>query len=138
MEECIFCKIVEGKIPAYKIAESTNFLAFLDIQPSVIGHALIIPKKHSSGIIDMPEHLGNEFVEFTQRVTSAILTTIKADGFNLTQNNGAAAGQVIFHTHFHVIPRKTDDNYKFFESHITMSKEQFEILRQQIIHNIQK
>ncbi len=137
MTDCIFCKIVSGDIHAYKIAESTNFIAFLDIQPSVIGHTLIIPKKHSTSVLDMPEYLGNEFIEFTQRVASAVIYTIKADGFNLTHNNGVAAGQAVFHTHFHLIPRKINDAYKFFESHTPMSQEQLEILRQQIIKNIQ-
>lgn len=137
MIDCVFCKIISGDIPSKKIAESTNFVAFLDIEPSVIGHTLIVPKQHSTSVMDMPEYLGNEFIEFTQRVASAIVITTKSDGFNLTHNNGAAAGQAVFHTHFHLIPRKNHDGYKFFETHVPMSSEQLEILRQQIIKNVQ-
>lgn len=112
MNDCIFCKIVRGDIAAERIAESPNFIAILDQFPSAAGHSLIIPKKHSTNLLDLPEYSGKEWLEFTQRVATGIVKALEADGFNLMLNNGAPAGQVVFHTHFHIIPRKKDDGLK--------------------------
>jgi histidine triad (HIT) family protein len=109
MEDCLFCKIVENKVPNWKVAESTNLVAFLNVYPSAKGHVLIVPKKHSTNFLDFPEYLGTEFLEFSQRVATAVVAAAHADGFNLALNNGMAAGQVIFHTHFHIVPRVKDD-----------------------------
>lgn len=110
MTDCVFCKIVAGEIPAQKVAESTNFIAMLDIAPASIGHTLVIPKKHSTNLLDLPEYTGNELIEFVQRVATAVISATGDDGFNLVLNNGKSAGQVVFHTHFHIIPRKMGDH----------------------------
>jgi histidine triad (HIT) family protein len=133
MADCIFCKIIDGSIPSKKVAESTNFLAFLDINPTAAGHTLIVPKKHSTNLFDLPEFLGGEFLEFSQRVAAAVVAATKADGFHLNLNNGPAAGQVVFHTHFHIIPRKLHDGTRLFETHVPMTPEQLEVVRQEII-----
>jgi histidine triad (HIT) family protein len=112
MSECIFCKIAAGEIPSHKIAQSVNFIAMLDIAPSAEGHVLVIPKKHSTNLLDLPEYMGNEWLEFTQKVAAAVVAELGADGFNLVLNNGAPAGQVVFHTHFHILPRKANDGLK--------------------------
>jgi histidine triad (HIT) family protein len=136
MTDCIFCKIIDGSIPAKRIAESTNFLAFLDISPTALGHTLIVPKKHSTNLLDMPEFLGNECIEFTQRVGSAVMAAMKADGFHLVLNNGPAAGQAVPHTHFHIIPRKLHDDTRLFETHVPITPEQLEMVRQEIIKQV--
>jgi len=109
MDDCIFCKIVAGEIPCQRLAESENWLAFLDISPVAEGHTLLIPKQHSTNVLDMPEYLGNELLEMAQRVGNAVVQAVKADGFNFTTNNGKAAGQEVFHVHFHLIPRREKD-----------------------------
>jgi histidine triad (HIT) family protein len=109
MDECLFCKIVAGRESSYKIAESKNFVAFLNIFPATSAHTLIIPKSHATNLLDLPEHFGSELLEFSQRVAQAVMACVGADGFNFSLNNGVSAGQAIGHTHFHIVPRKRND-----------------------------
>ncbi len=110
--DCIFCKIVKGEIPSNKIAESNNFIAFLDAHPKANGHTLVIPKKHFVTFLDLPNKLGEEFIKFTKEVASQILEEKKGDGFNILMNNLEPAGQVVKHAHFHIIPRRENDGLK--------------------------
>jgi histidine triad (HIT) family protein len=110
-KDCLFCKIVRGEIPSLKICEDHDFLAFMDIKPVNPGHALVVPKKHCSNILDFPRAEEADFVEFVKKVAKAVTKATKADGFNLGMNNGAAAGQVVFHAHLHVIPRYNTDGF---------------------------
>ncbi len=114
MEECVFCRIIDGKIPCSRIAESENFLVFLDANPITEGHALVVPRQHSTNLLDLPEYLGNEFLELTQRTAQAIISITGATGFNLGMNNGPAAGQLVMHTHFHIIPRYEGDGLRLW------------------------
>ncbi len=109
MNDCLFCKIVEGEVDCEKIAETENFTAFLDIQPINRGHTLIVPKEHSKTLMEFQEKLGSEFFKITKDVMKALKKSMGADGINLGQNNGEVAGQEIEHTHFHVIPRYKRD-----------------------------
>lgn len=111
-EDCIFCKIVSGKIPAKKTYEGDNFIGFLDINPKAEGHTVIIPKKHFRNLLDMPASLGCELVDAIKVVALDLIKQKKADGFNIIMNNEAAAGQVVFHAHAHVIPRKDNDGLR--------------------------
>ena len=108
-EDCVFCKIIEGQIPCYKVYENDSVLAFLDIFPLSYGHTIVIPKKHYYNFLDMPEDdMGDFFMEL-KKISSLIKEKLKVDGFNLVQNNFSAAGQVISHFHFHIIPRMKGD-----------------------------
>jgi len=109
MDDCIFCKIVKGEIPCQKIGENKEFLCFLDIKPVNEGHALIVPKRHFTDIMEFPKELDEGYFTFVQEMAKRIVPAVKADGFNLGMNNGAAAGQIIFHQHTHLIPRFNDD-----------------------------
>ncbi len=109
MEDCIFCKIVKGEIPSNKVYEDDNFIGFLDINPKAEGHTIIIPKKHFRNLIDMPASLGNEMIEAIKNVSLKLIDEGKAEGFNMVINNEPAAGQVVFHVHAHILPRKKDD-----------------------------
>lgn len=109
MEDCIFCRIASGKVKAKKVAESNNFIAFLDANPKTEGHTLIVPKKHFVTLLDIPNNLGSEMLEFTKKVASKLMEEKKGDGFNLLMNNLEVAGQVVMHAHIHVIPRKEGD-----------------------------
>lgn len=111
-EDCIFCKIVKGEIPCSKIYEDKEFLAFLDIKPINPGHALIVPKIHCKNLLDFPKAEETDLMEFIKKVAGAVVKAVNADGFNLGLNNGEAAGQIIHHAHFHIIPRFSNDGFR--------------------------
>ena len=107
--DCIFCKIVAGAIPSHKIYEDDATLAFLDINPASRGHALVISKHHAEHIYDMPVDALYAVAQATQRVARRLRQVVQPDGLNVIQNNGAAAGQSVFHYHVHLIPRQRGD-----------------------------
>ncbi|SDK49327.1 histidine triad (HIT) family protein [Maridesulfovibrio ferrireducens] len=114
-QDCIFCKIVAGDIPCFKIYETENILSFLDIGPVNKGHALVIPKGHYKNLWDIPADLGKELMTAAQVAGDAIVKATGADGLNLLMNNNDAAGQLVFHAHFHLIPRFKDDGLKLWD-----------------------
>lgn len=111
--DCIFCAIVEGKIPSTKVYEDADVMAFLDINPMHFGHTLVIPKKHSRNLLDLDAETGLKLFPVMQKIAQAVMTSLQADGVNILQNNEAASGQEVFHTHFHIIPRFASDGYRF-------------------------
>ena len=111
-QDCVFCKIAKKEIRSGIIAETNNFLAFLDIEPKAEGHTLIIPKKHYVTLLDIPSNLGEEILKITKVVASKLLDEKKGDGFNIVMNNLHPAGQIVMHAHLHVIPRKEKDKVK--------------------------
>lgn len=121
-EECLFCKIVKKEIPAEVIYDDANFLCFLDINPRNPGHALVIPKKHYETIMDMPEGEVGDLMLMVRKIAAAIKETMKADGISVGQSNGRAAGQVIPHVHFHVIPRYLSEGPPGLESIVPVKK----------------
>ncbi|MBS3786873.1 HIT family protein [Candidatus Bipolaricaulota bacterium] len=109
MADCVFCDIVSGEIDAHVVFENDHALAFLDANPIVDGHTVIVPKKHLERFSEMPrEFIGGTFYA-VREVNRAILTGLDAEGTNVGLNDGEAAGQAIPHTHVHVIPRYSDD-----------------------------
>ena len=111
MEDCIFCKIVAGDIPAEKVYESEDALAFFSIGPVNPGHTLVIPKAHSRSALTME---GDDFVslmKYVHMIADAVKNAAKADGVNISFNCEAAAGQEVFHTHVHIIPRYDEDGH---------------------------
>jgi histidine triad (HIT) family protein len=109
---CIFCKIVAGQIPSAKVLETDSAIAFLDINPVAPGHVLLVPKEHSTTLIDTaPEVLSSVIAELP-RLARAVLAATGAPGLNVLQNNGREAGQVVNHVHFHLIPRKPGDPFR--------------------------
>lgn len=107
--ECIFCAIVEGKIPSAKVFEDEHVFAFMDIAPANPGHLLIIPKQHYRNIFDMPAKIGSRVMEAAIPLASAINDALSPDGLNLFQSNEPAAFQTVFHFHLHLIPRWEED-----------------------------
>ena len=105
MTECIFCKIVEGSIPSAKIYEDEHVYAFMDIMPVTKGHVLLIPKKHAENIYAFSEEEASRLFGVAPKIANALKTEFKPAGMNLLQNNGAPAGQSVFHFHLHFIPR---------------------------------
>ena len=111
--DCVFCRIVRGEIPSVKLYEDSEVVAFMDISPIVKGHALVIPKAHYDPLTAMPPALLGRVMSVVQRVAAAQTAALRADGVNLFQANGAAAGQVVPHVHFHVIPRFNNDGHRW-------------------------
>ena len=112
MPDCIFCKIVRGELPSYKVYEDEKTLAFLDIRPVNAGHTLVIPKKHSTNIFDIAPEDWQAVTEAVRKIAIAIEKTLKADGVNIGMNTREHAGQVVHHPHVHVIPRFKGDGLK--------------------------
>eukprot|EP00850_Spirogloea_muscicola_P001877 SM000007S20837 [mRNA] locus=s7:516478:517098:+ [translate_table: standard] len=108
-DDCIFCKIRDGAVPSHKLLETEHALAFLDAFPMARGHSLLIPKKHHAFLSDMPPDEAAGFLGELPRLVAAVAAATGAAGVNVAQNNGAAAGQVVFHVHFHVLPRSAGD-----------------------------
>jgi histidine triad (HIT) family protein len=125
MNNCIFCKIIKGELPAHRVYEDEEVLAFMDISPINHGHVLIIPKTHYSELSSIPLVTSIAVWEVVKKVERAIWQTpdLICDGTNILQNNGAAAGQEVFHAHFHVIPRRDGDGSRFRFKTINSSDE---------------
>lgn len=111
--DCIFCAIAAGEIPSFKIYEDDGFLAYLDINPFSEGHVLVIPKEHREGLLDAEDSLLAGLVARVKKIAAHVKDVLGADGFNILQNNGEAAGQTVKHIHFHIIPRKNGDTLVF-------------------------
>ena len=102
--DCVFCKIVRGEEPAYIVYEDEYVVAILDKYPVNKGHTLVMPKRHYRDITEIPDEELCRVIKITKAVTIAVMRALKVPGVRVVQNNGAEAGQVIFHVHFHVIP----------------------------------
>lgn len=114
-ETCIFCLIAKGEIPCAKVYEDDSILAFLDLSPVHPGHTLVIPKEHYKDMLHVPCELGSAVFSALKKVGSAVMRATGASGFNVMQNNGSAAGQAVFHIHWHIIPRFDGDNLGMWE-----------------------
>jgi histidine triad (HIT) family protein len=101
----IFGKILRGEIPAHKVYEDDVALAFMDIMPRAEGHVLVIPKEPARGLLDISTPTLGELIKRVQHVAHAVKTALGADGLTLHQFSESAGGQVIFHLHFHILPR---------------------------------
>ena len=108
-EDCIFCKIIRGEIPSFKLYEDDLTYAFMDINPLNDGHALVIPKYHAENIYATPDEWFGPTMSTVQRIASAVNKVVRPEGINLLQANGPGAKQSVFHLHMHVIPRYADD-----------------------------
>ena len=107
--DCVFCKIAAGTIPSLKVLEDEHCLAFLDINPLAEGHLLLIPKRHFEQLDQVPPDVVAALAKHLPRLTAAVTTAAQAEGCNVLQNNGRAAGQVVAHVHVHIIPRRAGD-----------------------------
>ncbi len=108
-DDCIFCKIIRGEIPAIKVHEDDVSLAFMDINPIAPGHCLVIPKHHAENIFVTPPEASAAAMATVSRVAAAVDKAIAPEGMNIVQANGPGAKQSVFHIHFHIIPRRAED-----------------------------
>ncbi len=107
--DCIFCKIIAGDIPCARIYEDAHVLAFLDINPIAKGHTLVVLKGHYPTLLDVPSCVGEPLLRALRLVGKAVREETRAGGFNCIQNNFSPAGQMVFHSHWHIIPRFDND-----------------------------
>jgi histidine triad (HIT) family protein len=114
MNGCIFCKIVEGQIPSFKVYEDETVLAFLDIAPVAPGHTLVIPKKHYANFEEIPEEELCKLILAVKKIGKSIKSGLGAKGYTVSENNDPVAGQVIPHIHFHIMPRSNEDGLELW------------------------
>lgn len=108
-DRCLFCRIANHEIPSVIVAEDETVTAIMDINPATPGHILILPRAHVENIFDMPPETGACIMDMAIRLSGAIRQKLNPAGLNLIQSNGAAAGQIIFHFHLHLVPRYEND-----------------------------
>ena len=109
MDQCLFCKIIKGEIPSFKIYEDDEVYSFLDINPVNKGHLIVIPKNHSIDLTEMNSEDVNSCFNVAKEMGQKLISSLGADGFNIIMNTKPASGQIIFHSHIHVIPRFKGD-----------------------------
>ena len=118
MEGCIFCKIVDGKIPSTNVYEDTQVMSFLDIMPANKGHCLVVPKKHAQTLIEMNDDDLIAVIKAAKKVARALSLSFGNGSFNIVMNNGKEAGQLVNHAHIHIIPRFHKDRLRIKWSHL--------------------
>lgn len=109
MQDCIFCKIINGQVPNHTVYEDDNFLAFLDIFPHALGHTVVIPKEHRNNFMELTDTESEQMILAVKRAMEKIQIVLNPDGFNIGWNEKLAGGQVVPHLHVHIFPRFEND-----------------------------
>lgn len=133
---CIFCRIIKGALLHYKLYEDPNCLIILDVNPITVGHSLIISKRHYPCLLDASPDLIAKIMQAAHKVIPTLLKATNTEGFNLFQNNGRCAGQLIPHLHFHIIPRANGDNVRFNWNPQPVDKPELEKLTTKITQHL--
>lgn len=115
MKSTIFQKIIDRELPARIVYEDDQTLSFLDIHPNAPGHTLVIPKRPSVNVFDTPEESWLAVMRTVQKIAPAVRDAVSASGVHINSNHGAEAGQKVFHLHVHIIPRKSRNDFSFWE-----------------------
>ena len=134
--QCVFCNIIAKSIPSYIVYEDTMWIAFLDIVPITKGHTLLVPKVHCKDLYDFDLQYSESLVRNLQLVSKALTKTLPLEGIQVLQNNGSGAGQMIFHIHWHIIPRYLGDGVIHWQGKTTSHKEELQTLSESIAHNL--
>ena len=132
MENCIFCKIIQGKIPSAKVYEDDNTIGFLDIMPANKGHCLVVPKEHYETFLDISDEGLKSLIVAAKKVAKALSLSIGSGSYNLVMNNGKEAGQVVAHAHLHIIPRFKGDRLRIKWSHKKYEENEMKELQEKI------
>lgn len=111
--DCIFCKIVKGDIPSYKVFEDKNCLAFLDISADCLGHTLVVLKEHTQNFLKTPQDKLNLITMYTKKIAEHYVNNLGFDGVQIVVNNGESSGQSVMHLHYHILPSVLPENKKF-------------------------
>ena len=112
-KECVFCKIIKGEIPSYKIYEDEDTLAFLDISADVLGHTLVILKEHTKNFVETPMDKLILLTSTAQKIAKHYIEEVGFDGVQIVVNNGESAGQTIMHLHIHILPSIDEKKHRF-------------------------
>ena len=131
-DDCIFCKLANGDIPTNSIYEDDRFNVILDNGPATKGHALILPKDHADNLFELPDETAAEAIKLAKKLGKHMVDTLGADGFNLVQNNGEAAGQTVMHFHLHLIPRYKDDGQNILWNPTSPSAEELVNIKEKL------
>lgn len=131
-KDCLFCKIIRGEIPSAKIYEDEHSFAFLDINPVNPGHTLLVPKRHFTNLYETSDEILKELAPTIKKLAIAVKKAVSADGINIGMNNDSAAGQLIFHAHFHIIPRRAEDGFKHWRSKRAYKDDEMNMLAKKI------
>ena len=121
-EDCVFCQIIRKEASACIVYEDAQVVAFLSNRPVNEGHTLVVPKKHYANIFEIPEEEAAYLFRIVKRIAHAVRDAMGAEGIRLVQNNGWAAGQVIFHFHVHVIPMKPHEGFTHGKAYMDQSQ----------------
>ena len=135
-EQCIFCKIAAKEIPAKVVYEDGDVIAVLDINPANKGHVLVVPKQHVESFLDLSDALSKKLITTYKIIAKAVVSAVSADGFNMLENDGKVAGQVVPHVHMHIIPRHEGDGLSFNWNPKKFSEEELGALQKEIISNV--
>lgn len=142
MDDCIFCKIIRGEIPSYKVYEDELVYAFLDISQTTPGHTLLVPKKHVKDIFAYDADMARAVFSRLPKLARAIRDSNPAiTGMNILNNNGAVAYQSVFHSHIHLIPRysKNDDfGIRFANNADKYDQARYEAVQEAIVTQVQR
>ena len=136
-DDCIFCKIIRGEIPCFKVLEDADVLALMDVNPIAPGHVLVIPKHHAKDILETPLDCVGKAFAGAGRAARAVQKTLAPDGINIIQANGPGAKQSVFHLHVHVIPRGMDDGLSMNWELAPGDMDQIGRLAEQIASNVE-
>ena len=131
-DDCIFCKLANGVFTTRSIYEDEEFNVILDVAPATKGHALILPKHHAANLFELPEETAGKAFVLAKQMAQKMKDTLNCDGFNIVQNNGAVAGQRVFHFHLHLIPRYENDGQEINWKATEPSGEELDIIKEQL------
>ena len=131
-DKCVFCRILARELPSRIIFEDDRFMALLDQFPASLGHTLVIPKLHCENIFDIPEDTAADLQRIVVKTARALRDSLGTSCVNIIQNNGAHAGQTVFHYHVHLIPRYEGDSVRFKWSAAKPSSDEFDACAQKI------
>ncbi len=131
---CLFCQIAQKKLPAKIIWENDKLITFVDIKPINLGHLLIIPKQHSENLFSLPNDIWPQLGPAMVKLSKAVKIATGADGINIGMNNGQAAGQAVFHSHFHIIPRFKNDGYKNWSNQKNFTENDLDQIAKKILN----
>ena len=110
---CLFCRIINGEIPAFKVYEDNDVLAFLDISQETTGHTLVIPKKHVENIFELDEELASKMFSVVTKLAKLLKEKLGCVAINILNNSGELAGQSVMHFHIHLIPQYENEHFNF-------------------------
>ncbi len=136
MDDCIFCKIIDGKIPSATILENSEFKVILDRFPGNEGHVLILPKKHYANIFEIEPETAGKLFQLAVLISRAMKASLGFENMNVVQNNGPVAGQTVNHFHLHLIPRYEGDGVDIKWKQLDLTDEQLETVRKTISNKL--